>query len=306
MASRSMTSHTLPAHVARIQSPSSINTWKQCPRKYWCRYIAGLPSKPSIHLLRGTIVHEALDRFFDTDVNGLPDDPKQFFFTLKVVLNERFKRTWETEKRKLSSVGLSEEELLGYYDETKLMINNYFDYFTDKMKYFTRLLPIKEAWEAVRPSREVEFLSERHYVRGFMDAIHDEEGKTIILDYKTSRKAEITPEYELQLAIYAMLYEERHRLPDRVGIFFLKHGQELLLEVVPEMVERAKREVHEVHLGTRSRGMADYPKRPGPLCKWATGQCDYYEECFEGKPLPERFRGCEPFRKPGAEAPPRD
>jgi len=283
-----MTELDLPAHVARVQSPSSINTWKQCPRKYWYHYVAKLPTKPSIHLIRGSLTHLALERFFDTDVTNVPDEPDAFFLTMKVVLFETFKREWEAASGELAALGLSKERLTGYYDETKEMIGNYFDYFTDKTKYFLRFLPMKEAWEAVKPAREVEFVSKRHYVRGFMDAIHDEDGKTIILDYKTSRRAHISKEYELQLSVYAMLYEEQHHLPDRVGIFFLKHGQEQLLDVTPEMVERAKREVREVHLGTRSKEIQDYPKKPGPLCKWTTGQCDYYEYCFEGKPLPPR------------------
>ena len=90
MASRTMTGHALPAGVARIQSPSSINTHKQCPRKYWYSYVARLPSKPSIHLVRGTIVHAVLEKFFDTDVTNVPDEPQAFFFTMKVILDEQF------------------------------------------------------------------------------------------------------------------------------------------------------------------------------------------------------------------------
>lgn len=278
----SYTSIKTPEHIARVQSPSSINMYKQCPRKYYYRYVEKLPTFPSIHLVRGNVTHLALEKFFDTPVDNVPEE--SFFITMKVVLNELFKREWQAAD--FSELELSPERLLGYYDETKEMINNYFDYFTDKMKYFIRFLPIKEAWESVKPTREVEFISSEHYVRGFMDAIHDEAGKTLILDYKTSRKAVITPEYELQLSIYAMLYEEKFRLPEMVGIYFLKAGREMLLEATPKMVDRAKKEVMDVHLGTRSKEMSDYPKKPSGLCKWSTGQCDYYEYCFEGKELP--------------------
>ncbi len=286
MVSQPLTSTATPKGVARIQSPSSINLWRQCPRKYYYRYIGNLPSLPSIHLVRGTIVHDALDKFFNTDVTRVPETVDGFFMTMKVVLNEVFKRSWNAHQAELEKLGLTREELQGYYDETGRMIGNYFDYFTSKIKYFTRFLPVKEAWTAVTPAREVEFLSREHHVRGYMDAIHDEAGKTIILDYKTSRKAEITEEYEVQLSIYAMLYQEKFRTPDLVGIFFLKDGVERLLEVTPAMVEKAKRDVQEVHLGTKTRDVRDYPKKPGPLCKWSTGQCDYYEYCYLGKELP--------------------
>lgn len=287
---RSLRSYPLPEGVSRVQSPSSINLHKQCPRKYWYRYVAKLPTRPSIHLVRGTVTHTALERFFDTEVANVPDEPQGFFLTMRVVLHEQFKRAWESSREEFTALGLTDEELLGYYDETARMVENYFDYFTDKIRYFSRFLPTKEAWEAVKPAREVEFFSPRHAVRGFMDAIHDENGKKLILDYKTSRKSDITEEYELQLAIYAMLYEERFHTPDLVGIFFLKDGVERLLEVTPEMIERAKREVAQVHLATRSSEMREYPKRPGPLCKWSTGQCDFYDYCFLGKELPGELR----------------
>ena len=46
--------------TARVQSPSSIITYRQCPRKYYYHYIENLPTKPSIHTIRGKIVHSVL------------------------------------------------------------------------------------------------------------------------------------------------------------------------------------------------------------------------------------------------------
>ncbi len=287
---RSVTTYKLPDGISRIQSPSSINLYKQCPRKYWYRYVGRLPSLPSIHLARGSIVHNALEKFFDSDISNVPEDTTLFFVTMKVILHERFKKEWEAYREELESLELTPEQLTGYYDETVRMIENYFDYFTDKIKYFARLLPIKEAWEAVKPIREAEFLSKEHHVRGFLDAIHTEAGKTLILDYKTSRKAEISPEYELQLSIYAMLYQEQFHMPDMVGIYFLKDGIECLMDVTPDMIEEAKQEIQNVHVATQTKDMKEYPKKPSGLCKWATGQCDFYDYCFGGKPLPGHLK----------------
>ncbi len=268
----------------RIQSPSSINTFRQCPRKYYYRYIAGLPSRPSIHLIRGKVAHAALENFFDADIAQIPDDG--FFFTMKVVLRERFKDAWRAAAGEFAQLELSPERLQGYHDETWRMMENYFSYFEDKTRYFLRFLPLREAWEAVKPQREVHFESKQHCVHGFVDAIHDEDGKTLILDYKTSRKSVLTPEYRLQLGIYALMYEERFRTPDLVGIYFLKSGKEVLLDVTPGLIEDARAAVEATHRATRSKDINDYPRRPGPLCKWATGQCDYYEYCFLGKREP--------------------
>ncbi|RME32049.1 PD-(D/E)XK nuclease family protein [Candidatus Woesearchaeota archaeon] len=282
----SPSSQTSTVTLGRVQSPSSINTYKQCPRKYYYRYIAGLPSRPSIHLIRGKVVHTALEKFFDADVTNIPE--KNFFFTLKVVLNERFKEAWRAAANDFAELELSEERLQGYYDETKQMINNYFSYFLEKSNYFLRFMRPHEAWAAVKPQREMHFESKLHRVHGYIDAIHDEAGKTLILDYKTSRRSVLTEEYKLQLSIYAMMYQEQYHTPDLVGIYFLRDGKEVLLDVTQELIDAARSEVEAVHIATQTNEENDYPMRPGPLCKWATGQCDFYEYCFLGKKAEKR------------------
>ena len=263
--------------AGRIQSPSSILTYKQCPRKYYYRYIARLPSGTSIHLIRGSIAHKVMEGIYDVDLNHIPDTA--FLPTLRVVLQEKLRREWENASADLASLGLSDGDLGAYYDETRVMVNNFYHWLVDRMR---DLHPsdLKEAFRMAKPLREVELLSERHGVRGYADAIHRENGKVVILDYKTSNKAEITPEYRLQLSIYGMLYEERERLPDEVGILFLKFGTEQRLPVTQSMVATAKLEVADVREKTTSVRIDDYPKREGPLCKWSTGQCDYYGHCF--------------------------
>ena len=119
-------------------------------------------------------------------------------------------------------------------------------------------------------------------VRGFIDAIHELDGNVLLMDYKTSKNGHISDEYRLQLAIYALLYEENHgRKPDYVGIDFLK-SMEQLLKVDEDLVKHAKFEVEQIHASTTSDDVVEYPQRPSPLCKWRTGQCDFYDVCFGG------------------------
>ncbi len=268
---------------SRLQSPSSILTYKQCPRKYFYRYIARLPSKKSIHLVRGSIVHKVLEEFYRADLSRIPDE--SFPCTVKVLLQDMFSREWKAAEPELGQLGLTAGELEGFYEETKVMIHNFYHYLMDKLS--DRGGTYVSAMEEFRPRTEIELRSPAHHVRGFADAIHEHDGRTYILDYKTSRKAEITPEYELQLSIYGMIFAELHRVPDEVGIFFLKHGQELRIPVTRAMIERAQIEVEDIHERTCSRNLEDYPLRPGPLCKWSTGQCDYYELCFGNRRLDE-------------------
>jgi len=118
-------------------------------------------------------------------------------------------------------------------------------------------------------------------VQGYIDAIHkdEESGEIKIIDYKTSKRDKISDDYRLQLAIYALLFHEKYdKYPNQVGLFFLKHG-ERMLDVDEELLEYARKEVEKVHLATKSTDVGDYPKKTSFLCKWSTGQCDFYDHC---------------------------
>ena len=51
-----------------LYSPSSILTYKQCPRKFYYQYVEKLPTKKSFALVRGSIVHSVIEDFFKIDV----------------------------------------------------------------------------------------------------------------------------------------------------------------------------------------------------------------------------------------------
>jgi putative RecB family exonuclease len=261
----------------RLQSPSSILTYKQCPRKYFYRYIAKLPVSKSIHLVRGSIAHKVLEDVYDIDVSNIPEE--SFIITMKFVLQEMFRKEWEKQKEELAELGMDDAELESYYGETKTMINNFFHYLIERMQQI-QSASVKEAFLQVKPMREVELHSKYHHVRGYADAIQREGDKLVIIDYKTSKKMEISEDYRLQLGIYCMIYEEMERAPDEVGVFFLKHGRELRVPVTRDLIENARSQVQAIHLNTRSKDIRDYPRKTSALCKWSTGQCEFYETCF--------------------------
>ncbi|MBN1275800.1 PD-(D/E)XK nuclease family protein [Candidatus Woesearchaeota archaeon] len=275
-------------HGRRVESPSSINTYKQCPRKYYYQYVEKLPTGTSIHLIRGGVVHKALEDFFEAD---LSDPVTHDYRFLHARLQSLFRKYWLRNEERLSSLGLAPEELDQYRDESVVMLQAWFSRFKARMqkRVEKRGVSFPEAFAHLKPRREEEYLSEEFMVRGFIDAIHELDGKVVVLDYKTSKNGYITPEYKLQLAIYALLYEERHGVrPDFVGIDFLK-SVEQVLKVDEELLNQAKFELEQIHASTSSEGIDDYPLRPGPLCKWRTGQCDYYDLCFGGVSV-EEFR----------------
>lgn len=260
----------------RIQSPSSINIYKQCPRKYYYIYIKKLKTLPSIHLVRGSIAHEALEDFFKLDPQKLPASGYEEL--LHGLLVDFLKNKWHAHKEELDGLALTEAQQLFYYEETEQMLVYWVRRFISKLH--AEELPFAEAFRKWVPLTEQEYISHEHKVKGFIDAIHTFDREVILMDYKTSKKDEITPEYRLQLAIYALLYMERHgTLPSKAGINFLRHG-ERMIDVDEELLTLARREIELIHVNTESTNIDDYPMKPGPLCKWSSGQCDFFELCY--------------------------
>ncbi len=268
----------------RIQSPSSINTFKQCPRKYYYQYIEKLPGVESIHLIRGKIVHEVLEDFFKLDITSIGGEHKEF--ELNILLQSMFKEKWANSRDKLLNLDLGQKKLEFYYNESQEMITSWFDSLLNRIQLKQNdHLTFDEAFNLLKPETEVYFKSQEHMVQGFIDAIHNVNGEISVMDYKTSKKDNISNEYRLQLAIYALLYFEKHgKHPDLVGIDFLKHGPKYL-KVDEELVELARQECSLIQENTKSEDIQDYPMKTSPLCKWSTGQCDFYDICFGQKKI---------------------
>jgi len=259
---------------ARIQSPSSINTYKQCPRKYYYQYIKDLPTRPSIHLIRGKIAHSVLEDFFKINIDNISEN---FDFEFKVVLHELLSKHWKASKEKLSALGMADQEINFYLDETKDMIQFWLIDFLRKLEEHPK--DIKQAFLELTPITEQHFISQAHGVQGYIDAIFNINNEIQIIDYKTSNHDKINASYRLQLAIYALLYHEKHgKLPDKVGIHFLKFSEKHL-KATEELLELARGECKYIHEKTQSDDIQDYPKKESGLCKWSRGQCDFFKEC---------------------------
>jgi|SRR3989344_6014694 len=263
--------------VFRIESPNSINTFKQCPRKYFYSYKAQLPRKDSIHTIAGKAVHETLEYLFQ--IKGV--DETNFELDIQHKLIEFFNKNWVNYIPKLIQLDTDKETIRNFYDGCLIMINNFLVSFIEKLNQEINNNSFKEAFEKLKPKTEVYLKSEALNVHGFVDAIHEDNNEITIIDYKTGSKDEITEEYRLQLAIYSLVYKENfNKTPKKVGISFLKHCSEKFIEVDEDFLNLAKKECKEIQTKNISNDIKDYPKNPGPLCKWRTGQCDFYNLCF--------------------------
>ncbi|MBT4651565.1 PD-(D/E)XK nuclease family protein [Candidatus Woesearchaeota archaeon] len=263
----------------RVESPSSINTFKQCKRKYYYNYIEKLPSVSNIHQVRGNIAHSVLEDFYDIEVASFGEEYELKF---KEAIQRLLVFNWKKYGPKLEGLGLNKDQEMFYFEETLLMVMNWVNHFlTDiKEKMDDDKISLVEAFQKLTPVREQEYRSDNYSVRGFIDAIQHLEEEVQIIDYKTNASFSMKASIKLQLGIYSLLYFEKHgKLPSKVGIFFLRHKLKMM-DVDEELVELAKREIELIHGHTSlTEAKGDYPKTITPLCKWRTGQCDFYEAC---------------------------
>ncbi len=264
----------------RLESPSSINTFKQCKRKYYYNYIEKLPRLSNIHQVRGNIAHSALEDFFDITLEGVNEENYQMKF--KAAVQALCFGQWQKYGEKLKELGLNKDRERFYFEETMLMLMNWVSHFIDDFEKIRKEknISIEEAFNILTPIREQEFRSEEHQVRGFVDAVKHVEDEVHIIDYKTNANFDIKDSIKLQLAIYSLLYHEKHgQMPSRVGVFFLRHKLKMM-KVDSQLLDLAKREVELIHMHTSAtEDKVDYPTTITGLCKWKTGECDFYKVC---------------------------
>ncbi|MBT7903132.1 PD-(D/E)XK nuclease family protein [Candidatus Woesearchaeota archaeon] len=267
----------------RVQSPSSINLFKQCPRRYFYSYILRFPTKPNIHLIRGNVVHSALENFFDIKFSTLTLDDYKLKLTKH--LKQLFSQSWQSKKKELSKLGLLQSELEFYYEESTFMLANWLNDYLQKIKkqLDKNDNDLKFAFNRVNPlTREELYKDDELKIKGYVDAIHrdGDSEDVVVIDYKTSKKDTMTPAYRLQLGLYALMYQRKHGvMPKKVGIWFLKTGEKHI-DVTQEMIQDALFEVEQIHAATQTTVITDYPKKVSPLCKYSTGQCDFYDMCM--------------------------
>ena len=237
----------------RILSPTAINTYLSCPRKFYLRYIKRLRTRPSIYLIRGQIVHKTICQFHRSHPRietGMP------LGKIRDELLGIFNELWEKADYQLNSLGLSKEQIEFYHDDSELMLFNFSHWF------YKNEMPTPDLSEARILSRNLSLM-------GIIDAVHKRDDMVVLVDYKTSKHARITNDMMRQAALYALLYEDRYKIvPDAVWIHFLKDpGDPQPIHIDDALLNYGKILIQSVREKTASQDKESYPCTCGGYCE---------------------------------------
>ncbi len=255
---------TLP----RSLSPSKLSAFKDCPLAFRFAAIDRLPEAAAPHLVKGTLVHSALERLFWDHPRG--------------------ERTAEVARRDLDLAWLAlqdDPDLLGleltateaeaFVADAATLVNGYLR------------LEDPDTVDAVGVELTLEADVAGLRLRGIIDRLDvTPDGELEVVDYKTGRVPSVNQEQQRLggVQFYALLCEQvLGRRPSRIRLMYLR--EPLVIEAVPS--EQAVR-------GTRQRTSAvwtaieraceneDFRPRPSALCKW----CSFQSLCpvFGGDP----------------------
>ena len=230
-------------------SPSSINSFHYCPKKWYEVYVEQVEQGDTIHTIRGKAVHKACEDIFNKDfMETLPYTVAEAVPILKEKIQFIFDNEWNNYDSDLKTLELNNDEINNVYSQSAYALQTFIDrkivdaqILMDKGKAkrfrtaFKRVAPVfRELWVEDTELR----------LGGFIDCVQNDvySDDIALIDYKTSlRKDEmLTIDYRRQLAIYAYLYEKKTGVRARyVGIHYLLDNNTILLEVTDELIQFA-------------------------------------------------------------------
>lgn len=268
-------------------SPSRASDFLTCPLLYRFRAIDRLPERPGRAALRGTVVHEVLDRLFDLPqqtrdlsaaVSLLPETLTSLLTAepdLAFALVEQ--SPWPAEQT--PEVEESVREVLVREAESLLST------------YFTMEDP-----RSIEPMSREQLLEVRLdgdlLLRGYVDRMDAPEGRLRVVDYKTGRAP--GPMWEqsamFQLRFYALIVQRATgQVPERLQLLYLGNGEVLTYHPDTEDLDRFERKLTALWQAiVKAAESQDWRARKSKKCSWCSHQGICPEFGGTPPPLPEK------------------
>ncbi len=258
----------MPLPLPRSLSPSKVSKFTDCALAFRFSAIDRLPEPPSPHLLKGTLVHGALERLFWE----LPRGGRSAAAARKAL-----DAAWEALENGPEAEGLefSSDEREAFVRDAWVLVEGY----------------LKLEDPDTVDAAGVELLLEAEVggvmLRGIIDRLDvTPGGDLVVVDYKTGRvPSEIQERHRLGgVHFYALLCEKVLGVrPALVRLMYLR--EPLVIETAPsdQALRGLKQRTAAVWAAIeRSCAAEDFRPKPGPLCDW----CSFRSLCpaFGGDP----------------------
>ncbi len=263
--------------------PTSLETFRNCPRKFDFDRNPDLKRKyrkPSQAMFVGTCVHDALERFFDSQATPVPRRTHE-------VLVDYLREAWAGKGlhgRRAAQRREERQQVFGGDRETERAAG-------ERAKHmlwgFVKTQDLAVTPFTMELFHEIPFGGGRHVLAGKIDRI-DRDGNSLrVVDYKTgkAKTTDMVRADDLQLAAYSLIVSRKYRVPvSRCSLLFLQESVEVGFEPDAAWLEGKEEELLSLLDGiqaedARADGPDKFPPTPNPLCSW----CDYRELCPEGR-----------------------
>jgi putative RecB family exonuclease len=247
--------------LPRSLSPSKVSSFCSCPLAFKYSVIDRLPEASSPAMVKGSLVHKALERLFWHHDRGDR--------TLPVALTE-LDLAWEEfqDDEEMCSLELAADEASAFLDDAAELVGRYFD------------LEDPNAATTVGVELMLEADIDGMFLRGIIDRLDvDENGELVVVDYKTGRAPSQMREQGRLGGVhtYAMLCERVFgRRPSRVRLLYLR--DRVAIEAVPSAQSIRGTGIRTTAVWsaiTRACESEDFRPNPSALCR----SCSFQHLC---------------------------
>ena len=236
-------------------SVSKVKTFKDCKAKYRFSYIEKLPRKEWDFHIFGKFLHEILENFHKTIINGNTNRHN-------VIMTDVYKHALSNWKDKLTSDQKTESQ--------------------DILKKYLVLLNKEGSPNVTNVEKEFYIdVDGTVLLNGFIDRVQIDNDETLhVADYKTTKHKKYLKNDFFQLMTYAfvMCLEDENIKKVRTSYILLRHGFE---SIVKEFERDEVMKMEDVFLDYYKNIIDEklYRPSPTPMCKY----CDALDHCEEGR-----------------------
>lgn len=247
-------------------SPSKVTTFRDCALAFRFSAIDHLEEPPSPHLLKGTLVHRALERlFWNHDAGERGADTAHAELAV----------AWDEIADELDALDLHEGERTAFLADARSLVDGYL-----------RLEdPDTVTVAGVELTLQVELGGT--LLRGIIDRLDvTADGELVVVDYKTGRVPSERQEHHRLggVQFYALLCEEvLGRRPAKVRLLYLREPVCIEADPSDQAITGLRRRTEAIWSAIEKACAAeDFRPKPSPLCSW----CAYKPLCpaFGGDP----------------------